>query len=355
MKNRIRVMIVEDSAVVRELLCHIIGEDPRFEVVAAVDSAEAALANLDAVRPDVITLDIRLPGMNGLEATLQIMARRPTPIVVVSANVESDELNIAMNALRAGALTVVEKPVGVTDEDYGVIADDLRNQLAIMSQVKVLRQVRRRPLSFGPARDDEPAFAGPPPSPLIQPEVLGIVASTGGPNALSVLLGGLGADFPLPIIVVQHITPSFNDGFAAWLRDVVRLPVSVARDGDEVVPGQVHLPPADHHLRLSKGRLFLDRGPPVSNQRPSGTKLFASLAGELGNRAVGVLLTGMGNDGAEGLLAMRRAGAFTIVEDKSTAVIFGMPEAALRLGAAAETLPLPMIAARVREIVGDPI
>lgn len=353
MKNRIRVMVVEDSAVVRELLCHIIGGDGRFEIVAAVDSAEDALACLEEVAPDVITLDIRLPGMNGLEATLQIMARRPTPIVVVSANVESDELNIAMNALRAGALTVVEKPVGVTDQDYEIIADDLRNQLAIMSQVKVLRQVRRRNLSFGSAEAGETGVAGPPPTPLVRPHMLGVVASTGGPNALSVMLAGLGRDFPLPVLVVQHITPSFNEGFATWLGEIVPLPVVVVQDGDEPRPGQVHLPPADRHLVYRNGQLRLDRGAPVSNQRPSGTALFASLAADLGSRAMGILLTGMGSDGADGLLAMRKAGAFTIAEDKSTAVIFGMPEAAIRLGAAAEALPLPMIAPRVLEILGD--
>lgn len=351
MKNRIKVMIVEDSAVVRELLRHIIGGDPRFDIVAAVDSAEEALECLEAVAPDVITLDIRLPKMNGLDATLQIMARRPTPIVVVSAHVESGELNIAMNALRAGALTVVEKPVGVSSNDYDSIADDLRNQLVIMSQVKVVRQVRRRDLCFGtgPKIADGAPLAG---SARVDPEVVAVVASTGGPNAVSVVLNGLGRDFPRPILVVQHITPSFSDGFAAWLREVTGMPVSIAKGGEAPRPGHVYLPPADHHLLYRGGHLRIEGGDPVSSQRPSGTVLFASLAEELGARALGVLLTGMGGDGAEGLLAMRRAGAYTLAEDASTAVIFGMPAAAISMGGATEALPLPAIAPRILRLMG---
>jgi two-component system chemotaxis response regulator CheB len=352
-RRKIKVMIVEDSAVVRELLTHIIEQDGRFVVAAAVASAEEALRVLGRVAPDVISLDIRLPGMNGLDATLQIMATRPTPIVVVAANVESDELNIAMNALRAGALTVVEKPVGVTHEDYRALADDLCRQIAIMSQVRVLRQARRRHPGFGSGAGGGTAVdRSPARSAAARPAVLGIVASTGGPNAVSQLLAGLGRGFPLPTLLVQHITPAFLDGFISWLNSVSPLPVAVAADGERPRPGHVYLPPADRHLEIVGGVLRMVEGPEVSTQRPSGTVLFRSMARDLGPRGIGVLLTGMGDDGAAGLLEMRRAGALTIAEDASTAVIYGMPRVAAETGAAAETLPLGDIAGRIAEAVG---
>ena len=346
-------MIVEDSRVVRELLQHLIDHDARLEVVAAVGSAEEALRLLERVSPDVISMDIRLPGMNGFEATQQIMERKPTPIVVVSASVEAEDLKISMNALRAGALAVVEKPAGVSHQDYQQLAERLCNQLAAMSQVKVIRQRIDRGLRFGPPRAT-PAAASTfsrrsgPPGPF---RVLGVVASTGGPNALTTLLGGLPADFPLPMVLVQHITNCFLEGFVSWLADVTPFRVKLARDGEALGPGTIYLAPADRHLLVAGGRVRLDRGEPVCLQRPSGTILFRSLA-SLGPAALGVLLTGMGEDGAEGLRELRCAGGYTIAEDESTCVVYGMPAAAVRLGAVCEALPLSEIAPRLLELVG---
>src|SRR6266481_8772577 len=193
--KKIRVLIVEDSKVIREFLEHIIGNDPRLEIVGAVGCAEEALRILDRVSPDVISMDIRLPGMNGFEATQRIMSERPTPIVVVSASVESEDLRITMNALQAGALTVLEKPVGTASSEYEALADRLCTQLAIMSQVKVVRRraaarlVERPELRLGPRPGSY--------------RLLGIVSSTGGPSALVHLLSGLGREFPLPILLVQ--------------------------------------------------------------------------------------------------------------------------------------------------------
>lgn len=355
--NKIRVMIVEDSAVVRLLLQHIIGGDLRFEIASVCETAEEALAALERIRPDVISLDIRLPGMNGLDATLRIMSTCPTPIVVVAASVEGDELNIAMNALRAGAVAVVEKPVGTSHEDYESVATHLCNQLAIMSQVKVVRQAPRRGLSFGSSAvpTAEPVAPPVPRLPRARPPALvkmvGLVASTGGPNALSRVLSELPPSFPAPILLVQHITPSFLDGFVSWLDGLTRLKVKIAAAGEQPQPGFVYVPPVDRHLEVRNGRLWHGLGEEVCNQRPSGTVLFRSMANDLGANAAGVLLTGMGSDGALGLLAMRRAGAYTIAEDASTAVVYGMPAAAVELGAACETLPLPQVSRRLMEIV----
>jgi two-component system chemotaxis response regulator CheB len=351
--SRIRVMIVEDSRVVRELLQHLIGRDPRLEVVGAVASAEEALRQLERVAPDVISMDIRLPGMSGFEATQQIMARRPTPIVVVSASVEAEDLKVSMNALRAGALAVVEKPVGLAHRDYERLAERLCTQLAIMSQVKVVRQRIDRGLRFAPAepRLDARSAARAPRVPRGPFQMLGVVASTGGPNGLTEVLGALPRDFPLPVVVVQHITPAFLDGFVTWLAEVLPLPVQLAVDGQIARAGTVYLPPADRHLLAAGPRLRLGQGPAVCLQRPSGTVLFESMAQSLGARALGVLLTGMGEDGADGLLHLRKQGGYTIAEDASTAVVYGMPAAAVQRGAVCEQLPLPEIAPRLRELV----
>jgi two-component system, chemotaxis family, protein-glutamate methylesterase/glutaminase len=306
----------------------------------------------------VISMDIRLPGMNGFEATKQIMRDRPTPIVVVSASVEREDLRVTMNALRAGALTVLEKPSGATSSEYEALAERLCTQLAIMSQVKVIRR-RGAVKGLGPAQDGSSrnsglANLGPRVRPLAVSgesgeQVLGIVASTGGPSALAQVLSGLGADFPLPVLVVQHIAASFLDGFASWLESVCPFSVEIVRDRAALQKGKVYMAAPDRHLCAFKAFVQADAGPPVSAQRPSGTVLFQSMARVHGSQAIGVLLTGMGEDGAEGLLRLRECGGYTIAEHESTAVVYGMPAEAVRLGAACESLPLSSIAGRVLE------
>jgi two-component system chemotaxis response regulator CheB len=290
-------------------------------------------------------MDIRLPGMNGLEATQRIMAEQPTPIVVIAGSVHSDDLNIAMNALKAGALSVLEKPHGLTHENYGAEAQRICTQLYIMSDVSVIRQ-RRPPLE---ASSRVAAFPSRPPvrpgtGPLA---LLGVVASTGGPNALVQLLQGLGPDFGLPIAVVQHISPSFHHGFVDWLGGVTPQFVCVAEPGQVPQPGSVYVAPPDHHLEFNREQFRLIEDPPLKLQRPSGTRLFSSMAATLGPRAVGVLLTGMGDDGADGLVALRKAGGYTIAEDASTCVVYGMPAAAVERGGVIESLPLTAIAPRL--------
>jgi two-component system chemotaxis response regulator CheB len=345
--KKIRVMIVEDSAVVSALLEYSIGRDPRLEVCATAVCAEDALGMLERLSPDVIAMDIRLPGMDGLEATRLIMSRKPVPIVVVAASVESGKWNtIPMEALRAGALTVLEKPSGTSHAEYEALADRLCTQLAIMSQVKLVRHNGQREPHATKGRIPR-SWRGRPGT----FQMLGIVCSTGGPSALIQLLGALGAEFPLPILLVQHMTSSFLEGFASWLESVCPFPVTIVNDGSVAIPGALHLAPADRHLRLAGGRLRLDAGDPISFQRPSGTVLLQSMAQDLGADALGVLLTGMGDDGALGLLDIRRSGGYTIAEDESTAAVYGMPAAAVLMGAVCESLPLPAIAGRVLELV----
>ncbi|MDR7037553.1 two-component system chemotaxis response regulator CheB [Methylobacterium sp. BE186] len=347
------MMLVEDSLVVRHLLTHIVGRDPRLLLVAAVASGEEALKQIAAVRPDVISMDIRLPGIDGLETTRRIMAEHPTPIVVVADSVEDASLRISMNALRAGALSVVEKPVATTHSGYDAVAGEICTQLRIMAQVPV---IRRRPIGSEWAGRRPAPQAAPDADPPDRPTILAIAASTGGPPALARVIGALPEDFPLPVLVVQHMGAAFMEGFAAWLNGVVPLPVALARDGERAEGGRVYVAPGDRHLELGpNGILRILDSAPVGGQRPAATVLFRSLARHAGNRGIGVLLTGMGEDGALGLLDMRRAGAETIAEHESTAVVYGMPAAAVRLSAARGVLPLDRVAGQIlRAIQPDP-
>ena len=343
----VRVMLVEDSIVVRTLLAHILARDPRLVLAGAVGSGEEALAQIEALRPDVVSMDIRLPGIDGLETTRRIMAERPTPIVVIADSVEDSSLRISMNALRAGALSVVEKPVATTHDGYEAIAGEICTQLRIMAAVPV---IRRRPIGTAwsgrtPAAIGQEPFTA---ARAAKASVLAIAASTGGPPALARVIGGLPADFPLPVLVVQHMGAAFLEGFASWLDGVVGLPVKLARDGERIEPGRVYVAPGDRHLELGPGRvLVVSDAAPVGGQRPSATVLFRSVARHAGAQALGVLLTGMGEDGALGLLDMRKAGAATIAEHESTAVVYGMPAAAARLSAAGSILPLDHVPSQI--------
>ncbi|WP_448207193.1 chemotaxis-specific protein-glutamate methyltransferase CheB [Azospirillum sp. sgz302134] len=348
-KRKIRVLVVEDSPVVQQLLAHVIGEDPRLEVAGIASSGEQALRMVETVKPDVVSLDIRLPGIDGFTVTTRLMREHPVPIVVVASDVH--DLDIPMRALQAGALAVVEKPGSMARADYETVARHLCTQLTIMSQVKVIRQ-RGRP------RDEAPAPS--PATPTATPgtvkggrsfRALGIVASTGGPAALVKVLKGLPAGFPLPIFVVQHIGAPFVAGFASWLGSVCPLPVALAAHNAPSRPGHVYVAPGESHLAADPGAMRLVFGDPVCGQRPSGDVLFTSMATAFGASGIGVLLTGMGEDGARGLVDMHRAGAYTIAEHASTAVIHSMPGTAVRLGGATEEVPVDKIAARLLELV----
>ncbi len=325
-------MIVEDSTVVRALLTHIVTADPRLTVVAAVASAEEAIAALPHVRPDVISMDIQLPGMDGLEATRRIMADRPTPIVVISASIEAASLASSMDALRAGALSVVEKPVGFGHGAFDAVSREICTQLAIMSDVAVVRRRIR-------ARDpDAPGVRVP-----VAPRMLLVAASTGGPQAVARLFGALPAVLPVPVMLVQHMGEAFMEGYATWLQSVVPQRVVIAQDGGMPVAGTIHVAPGGRHLRIGRdGRMRIGGDAAVGGQRPAATALIQSAGEALSGAAIAVVLTGMGEDGAEGVRALIAAGGAAIAEHESSAVVYGMPAAAVRMGALA--LPIDMIA-----------
>lgn len=347
MKDKpVRVMVVEDSLTVQALLRHVIERDSRLEIAAMFATAEEAIERIGQVGPDVISMDIRLPGIDGLEATRRIMADHPTPIVVIADSVHDSTLNIAMNALKAGALSVVEKPWGPGAAAHETTAEAIATQLYIMSQVSVIR--RRPGLAVWPksALRDK--------STVPRVGVVGIAASTGGPPALANVLGALPETTPWPVLVVQHMGGSFMDGFASWLATQTRLRVRIARDGEHPEAGVVYVAPGDRHLVITRsGALAVEDSPPLMGQKPAANVLFRSLAQFAGSKSAGVLLTGMGEDGASGLLEMRRAGALTIAEDSSTAVVYGMPGAAMKMGAVQESLPLDGIAARLQVLARE--
>lgn len=353
---RIRVLVVEDSPVAATLLEAIIANDPGLEVAGLAGSGEQALALMPRLRPDIVLMDVNLPGIDGVETARRIMQTQPTPIVVTSASLQGSSVTISMEALKAGALSVVEKPLAMRRADFGQLARKLCNQLLIMSQVRVVRQRQLSGQVSGPALAD----LRPSPPPGLPPQarpggagyrMLGMVASTGGPNALAKVLGALPADFPLPVTVVQHIGADFTAGFADWLDSQVAMPVRLARHGERPVPGAVYVAPGEQHLTVPGGILALADGPPESGQRPSGTVLFRSMAQAFGEQAIGVLLTGMGDDGASGLLNMRLAGALTFAEDESTAVIYGMPAVAWQIGAVHSQWPLDGMGAQILRAV----
>jgi len=338
----LRVLVVDDSEVARRLLAEVLGRDPGLQVVGEASSGAEALRLAAGLRPDVITMDVQMPGMDGLETTRRIMERHPAPIVVVSGGHDPGDLAHSVRALDAGALAALRKPHGPAHPGFAAEAAELVGTVKLMAEVKVFR---RRPAAT-PAPVATPA--APLPARRLPAELVAVGASTGGPAALATVLRGLPATTPVPILVVQHITPGFDAALATWLDETTPLPVHLAVDGQALRPGEVVIAPAGTHLGLSgAARVELGRGPPVDGHRPSATHLFTSVARVFGPRALGVILTGMGSDGAAGLLELRRAGGTALAQDEASCVVAGMPGAAVAADAVDQVVPLGELAARI--------
>lgn len=340
-KPAIRVLIVDDSPTVREILVGMLESEPGLRVVGQAGNGEEAVRLTARLRPDVITMDIRMPRLDGLQATRQIMSTMPTPIVVVAASIYDEDLNIAFNAVANGALTVVEKPRGLGPADYEAVRDQLVKTIRLMADVPVVTLwPDRRP----PTRVR---------SPEADVELIAMAASTGGPGVLRQLLCALPGDLSIPIVAVQHITPGFAQGFAHWLDGATPLEVAIAKDKESIAAGRVLIAPDDEHMTITaNGLVRLDHSPPVKGLRPSATRLFDSVAKAYGAAAVGVVLTGMGEDGAEGLENVRLAGGSVIAQSEETCVVFGMPKAAIERGIVDQILKPDEIAAVLNQLDG---
>lgn len=345
----IKVLVVEDSAVVREFLLHILRRDQEFEVVGTAEDGEQALAAVERTRPDVITMDIHMPRMNGFDATRRIMETRPTPIVIVSGTADAIETARAFRAMEAGAVAVLERPAGIGHPDYERTAAELIQTLRLMTQVKVVRRWPRSAPSTLPA----PACTEPPRRGE-GPVVVAIGASTGGPPVLQSILSQLPQNFPASILVVQHIALGFTEGFAKWLSDSSTLSVHVAVEGERILPGHVYVAPDGLHMKVGRGaQICLSKEEPENGLRPSVSVLFRSVAEFYGRRAVGVLLTGMGKDGAQELKLMMEKGSVTIAQDRESSAVHGMPGEAIRLGAASFILTPEKISLVLTSLVGE--
>jgi two-component system chemotaxis response regulator CheB len=353
----IKVLVVEDSLTARELLIGMLESDPGIKVVGRAANGREALAWLERPgnKPDLITMDIHMPIMDGLETTRRIMETRPTPIVIVSAAWKPAQAALTFQAMEAGALSIIEKPVGPASPEYSSHARKLIQTVRLMSEVRVVKRRPRAPkngtLKGSTLKGSSPGALSPRLSTLARTlpktsrlQLVAIGASTGGPPVLLTILKGLPKDFPLPILIVQHITEGFLDGMLRWLEDSSGLTIHVASDGEEPRPGHVYLAPDGAHLGVnSSGRLRLDHGEAENGSRPSVSHLFRSIA-QSNLCAIGVLLTGMGRDGALELKLLKDHGCLTIAQDKETSIIHGMPGEAIALGGASQILPPDEIA-----------
>lgn len=337
----VRVLVVEDSLTLRRYLCDALTADASVEVVGEATDGKEAIELCQRLRPDVVTMDMMLPVMSGLSATEYIMAHCPTPILIVSASTNRGELFRTYDALAAGAVDVLEKPLG--DEPGAAWRARLVETVKLVSRIRVITHPRGRLGAL--AREPAAPLVGPPASGPGRFKVVGLGASTGGPGAVLDVLRELPPSFSLPVLLVLHIAEPFGTAFAEWLDGQIGRPVRLARDGDRLLArtGEVVMAPPDFHLTVADGRIRLTTDAERHSCRPSADVLFESMARDCGPAAVGCLMTGMGRDGAAGLLELRRAGGITIAQDEATSVVYGMPREAVLLGAAAHVLPLGQI------------
>ena len=354
----IRVVIAEDSATSRELLEAVLSGDPEIEVVGVASNGAEAVALVRALKPDVVTMDIRMPVMDGFEATKAIMIETPTPVVIVTSR-DVRDVQSSMRALRLGALTAIAKPSGPLSPRFARDAQELVETVKAMSQVSVVRQVRgmstpepqARPAGDRGAAHGARGGAGRAP----RAKVVALAASTGGPQVLHRVLAGLPARLDAPLMIVQHIATGFSAGLTDWLASATALKVRLATPGAALEPGTAYVAPTDLHLGAGPDRTVeLATGPPVDGFRPSASRLFESVGRVYGASALGVVLSGMGHDGVAGLRVIKAAGGQVIAQDQASSVIFGMPGAAIEAGLADHVLsPEGIIAQIIRLVEGE--
>jgi two-component system chemotaxis response regulator CheB len=331
--SEVRVLIADDSVVVRRVLKQMLESAPGIRVVGMAASGAEAVELTARLRPDLVTMDLMMPGMDGLEATARIMAQHPTPVLFFSSYFDHDGMHSRLDAIAAGALDVLEKPTLLPDGRWELHARALIRKVKALAQVPVVAHIRGAHVVASQRTGAQPV----PASRTI--EVVAIGVSSGGPRIVDEILSALPDRFALAVVVVQHMAEGFMPGLITWLQRRCALPIKVAEEGDSLAPGTVLFAPDFAHLVvMPTGRVHLSRADPVNGLRPAVDVAFASVARVYKARAAGVLLTGMGSDGAAGLLAIRQAGGLTLVQDEASCVVFGMPRAAIERGAAERVL-----------------
>jgi len=335
----IRVLVVDDSGAVRHLLSYILQSDPEISVVGRACNGEEALQMLETLQPDLITMDIAMPGLDGLQVTRMIMEKRPTPIVIVTAN--RDLAGSTFKMLEAGALASLEKPPGPSAPEFAECKSQLISTVRSLAGVKPQRLPRRADVSTSLKIQKRKSL-----------QIIGIGASTGGPQALRCILEALPEDFPLPILITQHMSIGFTEDYARWLGQSGKLPVTLATAGEDLLAGHAYVAPDDRHLGVTKNhKALISDSEREYGMRPAVSFMFKSMRYAFGASSVAVLLTGMGRDGAEELGELKKVGAMTIAQDKETSLIFGMPGRAIALGNAEQILPIESIASALLQLV----
>ena len=362
--KKIRVLIVDDSAFMRKVLQSIVAADAQLEVCGEARDGRDAVTQSETLKPDVITMDINMPHMDGLQATEIIMSSNPRPILVVSSE-SRDGAEVTLKALDLGAIDFVAKPTGGIDLDMNSVKDELCRKLKVAAKVRVVRTATRSRLQqdiAGGAPRTEPIrsfeqslqenrFAGTATAVAPAPArgggkfpIVVVAASTGGPATLMKFVPYFPKDFPGAVILVQHMPGSFTAQFSQQLQEVAQIRVKEAEAGEIIVPSQLYICPGSHHMRVSPtGRVSLDDGPRIGGYRPCADLTFDSAADYAGPMSIGIILTGMGNDGAKGVQTVKNVGGHVIAQDESTAVIFGMPQEAIKTGAVDQILPIEVI------------
>jgi len=330
----ITILIVDDSLFVREQVKTILSSEKDLVVVGEARNGREAVSLARKLEPDVIIMDVEMDGMDGIEATRYIMEECPVPIVIHTSSTIARERNVPFEAMKMGALDIIRKP------DIYPLTDDLKkeflNKIKIVAGIKVIR--RRKLVESSGETIAQEVGARP------VPKILAIAASTGGPKAIYEILSQLPPVVPFPIMIVQHIGASFVEGFVEWLQTATSIQMRIARNGERVVPNSCYLSPGTHHLSIDQNEtIVLRHGPPVNSCKPSADVLFDSVAKVYGKYAVGLLLTGIGQDGAKGLLHIKLAGGMTLVQDESSSIVFGMPKAAIEKNAAVRICSLDRI------------
>ena len=345
----IKVLVVEDSPVDQELLVHILRSDPEIEVVGVANNGEKAFLAAELLKPDLITMDICMPGRDGYETTRRIMENQPVPIIIVSGNVSPSDTDQTFKAMEAGALAALKKPHGPGHSNYSADCKDLIRLVKTMSEVKVVRRWPKKVATVSPGMTPHASAKKDLPEEI---KLIAIGASTGGPAVYREILSALPKQFNTPIVAVQHMSKGFMCGFVEWLTQTTGIPVHLATDGGTIQPGQVYFAPDDKHLLIGRGNRIQLCGTALENGlRPAVAALFRSVADNYAPHAAAVLLTGMGKDGAAELKILKQKGVVTLIQDRETSVVFGMPGEASALGAADYILSPRQIAGFLSQLI----